>query len=138
MYNKNKLSLSTSLNYRDGGEFHDYQDYISFPDELWNTKQGFNRKYKRFNAVLGMQYVATPKWIVGFQYISNLNKTESHRKSKSMVYDYSSDVSFNDIISIADAYQKPEFNSLNLFNEIKLDSVGKKIILNLDYFKYAN
>lgn len=138
MYNKNKLSLSTSLNYRDGGEFHDYQDYISFPDELWNARQGFNRKYKRFNAVLGMQYTATPKWIIGFQYIANLNKTYSHRNSKSMVYDYESEESFNDIISIVDAYQKPEFNSINLFNEIKLDSVGKKIILNLDYFKYAN
>ncbi|RYX88639.1 TonB-dependent receptor, partial [bacterium] len=36
------------------------------------------------------------------------------------------------------ADQKPAFNSINLFNEFKIDSIGKKIILNLDYFKYSN
>lgn len=138
MYNKNKLSLTSSLNYRDGGEFHNYRDKVSFPDELWDTKQGFNRKYKRLNAVLGMQYAVTSEWVFGFQYIANLNKTKSHRNTKSMVYVDHSEASYNDVISTTDAYQKPEFNSINFFNEIKLDSVGKKIILNLDYFQYSN
>lgn len=138
MYNKNKLSLSSSLNYRDGGETFSYQDYNSFPAELWNTKQRFNRGYKRLNGVLGMQYLATPYWTLGFQYIANFNKTGSNRNTKSLVYQHNANVPFNEIVSLTTADQKPEFNSINLFNEFKLDSVGKKIILNLDYFKYTN
>ncbi len=138
MYSKDKLSLSSSFNYRNGGETFDYQDYNSFPDELWNTKQVFNRKFKRFNGVLGMQYSATENWLLGFQYIANLNKTHANRPAKSSVYNYNNDVAFNEILSLNTAEQKPQFNSINFFNEFKLDSVGKKMVLNLDYFNYAN
>lgn len=138
MYNKNKLSLSSSLNYRDGGETHHYKDYNAFPNEIWHTSQVFTRKYKRLNGIAGLQYQVKPNWVVGFQYIANLNKTASHRPTTSMVYDHSSQTSFNDILSLGNAYQRPRFNSLNLFNEIRLDSSGKKVILNLDYFTYSN
>lgn len=138
MYNQNKLSLSASLNYRDGGELHEYQDYMRFPDEFWNTQQEFNRTYKRLNGVFGMQYSATKKWNLGVQYIANLNKTYSYRNANSTVFEHNSDFAFNEISSFSDAHQKPEFNSINLFNEIKLDSLGKKIVMNLDYFNYSN
>lgn len=138
MYNKNKLSISSSLNYRDGGETHHYKDYNAFPNEIWHTSQVFTRKYKRLNGVAGLQYQVKPNWVVGFQYIANLNKTASHRPTTSMVYNHSSETSFNDILSLGNAYQRPRFNSLNLFNEIRLDSSGKKVILNLDYFTYSN
>ncbi|MNK18729.1 hypothetical protein D3C87_369400 [compost metagenome] len=138
MYSRNKLSLSSSLNYRDGGEVFDYHDYNAFPDELWNTKQVFNRNFKRLNGVFGMQYSVTDNWNLGFQYIANLNKTHVNRKAKSSVYNDNKGVAFNDILALNTADQKPEFNSVNLFNEFKLDSIGKKIILNLDYFKYSN
>ncbi|WP_442588286.1 TonB-dependent receptor domain-containing protein [Pedobacter sp. AW31-3R] len=138
MYSKNKLSLSSSLNYREGGETFTYQDYNAFPSELWNTKQRFNRDYKRINGILGMQYLPAPNWTLGFQYIANFNKTNSNRNTRSLVSDYHTDVAFNDISSFTTARQKPDFNSINLFNEFKLDSLGRKIILNLDYFKYSN
>lgn len=138
MYSKNKLSLSTSLNYRDGGETFTYDDDNRFPTELWVTKQRFNREYKRLNGILGMQYLPAPYWTLGFQYIANFNKTHSNRNTRSLVYDQQSAIAFNEISSFTTADQKPDFNSINLFNEFKLDSAGKKIILNLDYFKYAN
>lgn len=138
MYSKNKLSLTSSLNYRNGGETFHYEDYNSFPEELWHTKQRFNRDYKRINAVLGLQYLPTKHWSLGFQYLGNFNKTSSNRNTRSSVYENNINAPFNDIISFTTANQKPNFNSLNLFNEFKLDSAGKKILLNLDYFKYSN
>ncbi|MGE6355943.1 TonB-dependent receptor domain-containing protein [Flavobacterium sp. NPDC079362] len=138
VYNKNKLALSSSLNYREGGEFFDYQDNIYFPDQLWRTGQEFKRNYKRINTILGLQYLATSKWAFGFQYMGNFNKTSGDRETKSTVYENNASTSFNDIIAFTNSSQKPEFNSMNFFNEIKLDSVGKKIVLNLDYFKYSN
>lgn len=138
MYSKNKLSISSSINYRDGGENFLYQDYNAFPMELWNTKQTFNRNFKRLNGVLGLQYSLTPSWNMGVQYIANLNKTHSYRNAKSLVYNPDNEFAFNEISSFNTADQKPEFNSINLFNEFKLDSAGKKITLNLDYFEYLN
>ncbi|MBD3907254.1 outer membrane beta-barrel family protein [Chryseobacterium muglaense] len=138
MYNKNKLSLSASFNYRDGGEYHDYRDYNSFPNEFWITRQAFKREYKRLNSVLGLQYAATANWTFGFQYIANTNNAKANRITKSSVYQYENSNPFNEILSEVNASQKPKFNSLNLFNEIKLDSLGKKINVNLDYFNYVN
>lgn len=138
MYSKNKLSLSSSLNYRDGGETFNYQDYNAFPNDIWNTKQVFNRNFKRFNGVLGIQYTAADNWMLGFQYIANLNSTHVNRPAKSSVFNAGHAVAFNDILSLNTADQKPQFNSINLFNEFKLDTAGKKILLNLDYFNYAN
>ncbi|MFC5979481.1 TonB-dependent receptor [Flavobacterium salmonis] len=138
MYNKNKLSLNSSLNYRNGGESFDYQDYIYFSDEFWNTKQTFNRDYNRLNGVLGIQYAATSNWAFGFQYITNLNKTKANRPAGSFVYEYHNDVPFKNITAATNSNQKPDFHSINFFNEIKLDSIGKKIILNLDYFNFSN
>lgn len=138
LYNKHNLSLSASLNYRDDGEYHDYQDYNSFPNNFWNTKQSYKRQYKRLNSVLGMQYSATPNWTFGFQYIANINNAKANRITRSSVFHYNNDTAFNEILSEINAAQKPKFNSLNLFNEIKLDPLGKKIILNLDHFNYSN
>lgn len=138
MYNKNKLGLTASLNYRDGGESFEYQDNIYFPDQLWMTGQEFKRNYKRVNTILGLQYLATSNWTFGLQYIGNFNNTSGNRDTKSAVYENSANTSFNDIISFTSSSQKPEFNSVNWFNEFKLDSVGKKIVVNLDYFKFSN
>lgn len=138
MYNKNNLSLTTSLNYRKGGETYSYEDYMTFPDQLWNTKQSFNRNYKRLNGIFGLQYIACPKWSFGFQYITNLNKTMAQRFTRSLVYEGNNDLPFNEILADNRAAQKPDFHSVNLFNEIKLDSAGSKVMLNLDYFNYAN
>lgn len=138
MYNKNKLSLNASLSYRTGGEYFDYRDDVYFPDDFWNTEQRLNRNYKRLNGVIGLQYLATSKWLLGFQYITNLNKTSSDRTNKSLVYKHDSNVSFNEIIAQTSSDQKPDFHTLNIFNEIKIDSLGKKIILNLDHFRFSN
>jgi len=138
MYSKNKLSLSSSVNYRDGGETFSYEDDNSFPNDIWNTKQVFNRNFKRLNGVLGLQYVATNDWLFGFQYIANLNRTSAKRPAKSLVYNYDEQFVFNEITSLNTAEQRPQFNSINFFNELKLNDAGTKIIMNLDYFNYAN
>lgn len=138
MYSKNKLSLSASLNLRNGGETLNYQDYISFPEELWNTKQIFRRTFKRLNGIVNLQYLYTPNWTIGFQYINNQNIAKANRVTKSSVYNRNTDLLFNDIESLNTAAQQPAFNSFNFYNEVRLDTTGKKIMLNLDYFGYSN
>lgn len=138
MYNKNKLGINASLNYKTGAEDFEYLDYVSFSDEFWNTKQELNRHYKRINVAFGLQYAATSKWDFGLQYITNLNKTYSDRLTESAVYEYNNVLPFNDITAVTSSIQNPNFHSINLFNEFKIDSLGRKIILNLDHFRFSN
>lgn len=138
MYQKNKFSLNASLSYRTGAEDFDYQDYISFKDEFWNTEQELKRHYKRLNGVLGWHYTATPTWLFGGQYIANFNQTSSDRATQSLVSDAIYTLPFNTITGATNSTQDPDFHSINLYNEFKLDTLGRKIIVNLDHFNYSN
>lgn len=138
MYNRDKLSLTASVNYRKGGETFNYTDLIHFPDELWNSDQIYARDYKRANGVLNIEYAASPKWITGVQYITNFNQVEGLRSGNTVVNDYDSNAVLKNVLSDTDVDQKATFHSLNLYNEFRLDTIGKKMIVNLDYFKFGN
>lgn len=137
LYNKDKLSLSSSLNYRDGGQLLIFKDRISYPTEFWKSDNEYERDYKRLNAMFNIDYEVTPIWTVGLQYLGNFNTIKGTRESSMNANDYgSADIKRK---SLADSYvtQDPtRFNSVNLFNEFKLDTLGKKLNLNLDYFDY--
>lgn len=138
MYNEKKLSINSSLNYRDGAERFIYKDRINYPTEEWNSDQLFKRDYKRTNAVLSAEYAATPKWTFGAQYLGNFNKVFVDRPGNTLVTDEVTGELKKNIVSDTYVFQKPVLNSINLFNEIKLDTLGKKMTLNLDYFKSSN
>ncbi|PAM96241.1 hypothetical protein B4N84_02125 [Flavobacterium sp. IR1] len=138
MYNKDALSLTASLNYREGGETFKYRDVIHFPDELWNSNQVFQRDYKRGNGIVNIEYVISPKWTSGVQYITNFNHIDGLRAGNTIVNAYDTNAVVKNVLSDTHIDQKPNFHSVNLFNAFKLDTIGKKLTVNLDYFKYSN
>lgn len=138
MYNKNKLAFTSSLNYRNGGEIYNYQDFVYFPNQLWDNNQKFERKYKRTNAIVSAQYLATSKWTIGIQYLGNFNATNSNRPGNTTVYNNQTNSKESEISSVTMPVQRPNLNSINLFNDIKLDTLGKKMIVNIDYFNFSN
>lgn len=138
LYNKNKLNLRASLNYADGAMTFIYFDKINYPVELWKSEQSYNRKFTRLNSVLGAEYNVLPKWKIGAQYIGNFNTLDGDRKSNINVQEYKTNNKKKEIVADSYVMQKPTFNSGNFFNEIELDTLGKKILLNLDYFSYEN
>ena len=137
-YNKGKWSISSATSYRQGEIIIDADDYAYFPNALWYTNSPLLSNYKRFSFKFGVDYQISSFWKTGIQYMANINKTILTDHSYTNVSQYET----NDIIQklSSDGYQKrsPNFNSINYYNEFKLDSLNKRIILNFDYFNYEN
>lgn len=138
IYNKGKLSMSASLNYRDGGIYLEQESRIHFEDELWVLNYPLQKKSKILNGIFSMQYIATPKWVFGFQYLTNLNKTDTDATRSLLIYDNDTNEVTKNITSVGYAFLRPKLHSVNFFNEYKLNQKAGKVFLNLDYFKYKS
>jgi hypothetical protein len=137
-YNNNKLSVSSSINYRNGGRYIEQDDYANFSDGLWYTSSPFTIKHKRFNGKIGLDYKLTSKWTIGGQYILNGSNSNFTDSPYVPVFDYNTNEVLRYLKSDGATFQKPKIHSINLFNEIRLDTLGKKITINLDFFSFNN
>ncbi|RKR04558.1 outer membrane receptor protein involved in Fe transport [Flavobacterium sp. 90] len=137
-YNKNKLSISSGANFRKGTRYIEQDDYAYFQDGLWYTSSPFKKDYKILNANLNIDYQISSKWNIGTQMMVNKNNIELTDSPYTPVYDYSTNATISYLKSDGNVKQDPNIKALNLYNEFKIDSTGRKITLNLDYFNYNN
>ena len=137
-YNKNKLSISSAVNYNDGAKYVDQDDYAYFSDGLWYTISPFKAKYTRKNGKLSIDYQITSKWTIGSQFMINNNSRLTTDSPYLPVSDYNSGQIIRYLKSDGKIDQKPNIKSLNFYNEFKIDTLGRKITLNLDYFNFNN
>ncbi|WP_157759854.1 TonB-dependent receptor domain-containing protein [Chryseobacterium piperi] len=137
-FNKGRWAISSALSYRQGGLKIDADDYAYFQDALWYTKSPQFVRSKRFSSKFGVDYTINNFWKTGIQYIANINRSKLPGQTSTDVLDYGSDTVLQQLQSNGNQNRKPNFNSINYYNEFKLDSLNRKIILNFDYFNYAN
>lgn len=137
-FNSGKWTISTSISYRIGKRYSEQDDYSYFPDALWYTSSPFLYDYKRFSSKIGVDYQVNQKWKTGIQFLPYINDTKTTDHPYTPVLDYGS----NDILQYLESDGKqdksPNLYSLNYYNEFTLDSLGRKVSLNLDYFNYDN
>lgn len=136
IYNKNKLSISSSV-YSLNGTYRQTQvNYSHFPDGLWYTESSFNRAFDELSGRLDVGYDVTPKWIIGGQYIYNFAKQKTDETPYTLVSDYETEAPLQTLNSVGDVGQLTHIHSINLYNHFDLDTLGKKLKINLDYFNF--
>lgn len=136
-YNKNKLSITSTLNYMSGKRYNIQDDYTYFPTELWHTNSSYKSINDRTYGNIGIDYQVTSKWTIGGQTLFNNSKPLFTDTPFTGVYDNASGEMTSYLKSNGGvAALKVAINSLNIYNEYKIDTLGKKITLNLDYFNY--
>jgi hypothetical protein len=137
-YNKNKLSLTTSLFCRKG-TFHAIENDDSFfSDGRWSTRNPYNVAYQGINGKLGFDYQLSSIWTIGSQLMSNMNSSVLTDNTYTFVQDYTTENRIRYLKNAIINHSSPLFNSANIFNEFKLDTVGKKITINLDYLNFSD
>ncbi|WP_417359784.1 TonB-dependent receptor domain-containing protein [Galbibacter sp.] len=137
-FNKNKLSIASSLNYSDADFFYDQQDDAYFPDGLWSTSTPVKFSNKGLSGRIDLNYQITSNWEMGAQYIYNKSDYLSTDTPYTAVYDNNTNEITRSLRSKGSMDLGPEIHSVNYNNGFTLDTLGRKIILNLDYFKYNN
>lgn len=137
-YNKDKLSIASSVNYSDADFFYDQQDDAYFPDGLWATSTPVKFSNKGFSGRIDLNYQITSNWEMGAQYIYNKSDYLTTDTPYTAVYDNNTNEIIRSLRSNGAMDLSPEIHSVNYNNGFTLDTLGRKITLNLDYFKYNN
>lgn len=136
--NSGKWTLSTSISYRVGKRYSEQDDYTYFDDALWYTSSPFLSDYSRFSGKIGVDYQINQRWKTGIQFLSNISDTKITDNPYTPVINYENGSILQYLKSNGKQDKSPELYSLNYYNEVKLDSKGRKVSLNLDYFHYNN
>lgn len=134
-YQKNKSTITSSINYANGS-VEPFQNYtLKYPNYIWiedNNKRNFiNNLSGRFT----YDYRINQKTRIGAEYnISNvLPLVKSYNESKI----YNPSKVLDSIISTQSRIEMNRLtNAINLYSIIDVDTLGKKLNIDLDYVKY--
>lgn len=137
-YNRNKLSISASAAARKGTFFRIEDDYAYFNSGKWLTHSSLKYMYRRLNTSLNLDYQLTSRWNIGSQVMLNIGGNHMTNNPYSYIYDYETGEKIQSIENYAPSSINPGVRSFNLYNEFKLDTIGKKLTLNMDYFYFSN
>lgn len=136
-YNHDKLSLQASVN-KGKEKLRTTSDSRTFyPDELWKEEVRNRSESDLLSLGLGMDYKLTGKWTTGIKYLGSFTDRTSGNNPFTTRFDNTTGIAHSFIASDVNANNMPKMNSLNWYHSFALDSVGKSITVDLDYFDYS-
>ncbi len=138
IFNKDKWNISTRLGYNRQSIHLDEEATSNFPDGRWETSTPVNIDTEGFVATTDIGYQITENWEIGAQYYFNGTLAEVDVNPSTTVFDYGSNNIIRSLDSDGFEPQHPRTHSVNFNNQINLDTLGRKVILNLDYFSNFN
>jgi Outer membrane protein beta-barrel family len=135
-YNKGKFQLATSINIKGGKTYIDKEDFAYYSNEIWNAKAPFVADELGGGLRLDAAYQATNTWKTGIQFTGTNGKKIYTDAPTMQAFDNLNNVVNRYLNSSSYTTEKPITNAINFFNEFKLDTIGKKMTFDLDFFDY--
>ncbi len=133
-YSKDKLSVQANVDVSSGNHSRTERMTNIYPDETWISIDPDKTRTKRLSAKVNLDYQLTSKSNIGIQYLSNGYKKKTIWNSAiTDIYD-NRQLLTSGILTNGHTKSEEQFDNFNLNYDYKIDSLGKKISLNLDYF----
>lgn len=133
-YRKNKISISTSIDGKLGDEATKEKFTINYPDQQWENSGNRKNQQDFLSGRFNTDYQVSEKSNIGLILMYNKSKPNSLENSKVDVYDNHSLV--NNIVTTGNTSETNKNTSLNIHYDYILDSLGKKLSINADYFNF--
>ncbi|WP_316805859.1 outer membrane beta-barrel protein [Pedobacter agri] len=134
-YRKDKITLNSTFNIRKGSIVPFEQSTIFYPNQTWNVIN----KDRNFRTVpsgqIGLDYQISKKTLLGLSYNGGLTNFHSEENIKTNVIHPNGKLD-SLLNSDANAKIRSNFNAANLYLKQSLDSIGKQLIINADWFKF--
>lgn len=137
-FSKNKLSIASRLGYIKQMAILKEDVSTDFPEEHWRNSTLVNIDVEGVAATADLSYRITKNWEMGGQYFFNQTLVKIDVNPSTQVLNRKTSQVIRSLQSTGDEPQHPRRQTVNFNNTIDLDSLGKKIILNLDYFNDSN
>lgn len=137
-YQKDKLSFFSNANYLNGSIKRNEKDEVYLPNQAWITD--FNKRLysDSFGGRVGLDYKITNKWSSGIQYLGNKSNPKTKERDFGVITNNNSAQIDSLINTTAKNIKKNWNHSINWHNSIKIDTLGKLITTDVDYFALTN
>ena len=135
---KKKLSISSNISTASGKDRYVMDQFTYYPVETWHLSAPLKRSYNFMNVNFGVDYDASRTLTIGMNYLGHkTNNPFRQYKFNTEIMDANNNMSsymetFNDKI------HKGYTHVLNVHGIVRLDSLGKKIKIDLDYLRNTN
>lgn len=137
-YQKKKVTFFTNLNYSKGSKKGVETEAIEYDDDTWNSQ--FNRRIYAnvLSGRMGFEYTPNKKASFGAQYLGSFNKPETIEDNNTFITKNNTGNLDSLIRSDVNNRKNVKSNSFNLHTVLKLDSLGKNLSFDADYFSLDN
>jgi len=135
LYNKNKLSLSLNVN-GTKGDYRNLEEFqVFYPNSTWDIDINSKNRQDNLSAQLLVDYDISKNTTVGIQYLGNTKRPDIVDESISSIFNQANTL---DSLLVNDGNNRVKVNShsINLHSITKLDTLGRSISFDLDYFNF--
>jgi hypothetical protein len=135
-YQKNKVTVFSNANFFKGSNGPIETSKVYFPDQLWHN---YSKRRDQFNALsgrIGLDYQLTKKWSMGIQSSITDSKPIIRENNLTTITNNSANTVDSFIKTDAENFRKGKFNAVNWHTIYNIDTLGTKLSVDFDYFKY--
>ena len=136
-YNRNKLSFQFSVNKGKQKLQTTFNEQVFYTEELWEQQLKNRSESDWLSLNSGIDYKLNKNWTTGIRYLGSFTNNTSSTDPLTTRFDRGSRTVNSYVSSDVANGSKNAMNSLNWNHVFTLDSIGKTIVLDLDYFQYA-
>ncbi len=133
-YQKNKVALSTSINYLNGAYFSEENASVFYPENTWYNHNRYKNYSDNLNLRVSLDYEITKRWTTGFQYIGNLSNPNVSERLNTDILGFSGQKA--NLYTTGLNRRDNDLTSLNWHSKIDLDTLGRKLNIDFDFFNY--
>lgn len=136
-YQKDKLHLQLSLNGSVGDINSDQDLAIFYSDGPWRIKTDQKAKSENVSGRLLLDYELNEKTTIGFQYLGKIDNPDIVDRATTEIFNNQNSI---DSLLISDGISDKSINnhSLNAHFNTKLDTLGRSISADVNYFEYQS
>lgn len=136
-YSKDKLSFQFGVDTKQGYIGKKDNTDIQYSDVRWKDELITKRQEKSYNLDLQATYKLGKSSKIGGQYKFGYANPDSPDKTNSIITDHNQAI-VSTIQTNGTEYRNNRFHSMNLFFDTKLDTIGRTMSVNLDYYTNDN
>lgn len=136
-YNKDKISFSGSVNATKGGEQNLEGLQINYPANFWDIDIKGRTQQDQFSGRFLIEYVTSDKTTFGLQYLGNTTQPDIVTETMFDIFDTNNNLE-RSLLTTGNNTNDNKNHSVNFHLLTQLDSLGRNISFDADYFTFTS
>ncbi|WP_440134871.1 outer membrane beta-barrel protein [Chitinophaga sancti] len=136
-YIKDRMTLTGGINGNHNRTYSTNTKRTFYPEQLWDESANKIRKNRSISGSIGLDYKINSKQLIGFQYNASFPGNDDKASSLTTVRSYEKLKPDSLITTNSLTSSRIQNHSFNIHHEIEIDTAGKGVFTDADYFYYT-